>query len=124
MREKQAITEQIRKRYKKASKKEKKYILNELVQTTGDNRKYEIRILRKTSTKQVLTFVNGKSTRIRSNKCLRPKNRQGKRIYTDDIIKSLRKILAFYWYKCGKYLAIIIREQMPYIQVHKKPNFK
>ena len=64
-----------------------------------------------------------KSVKIRADKRLRPKNRQGKKIQTDDVIKALRKIWAFYWYKCGKYLSVIIREQMPYPLKHKKPNF-
>jgi hypothetical protein len=37
---------------------------------------------------------------------------------------SLRKIRAFYRYKRGKYLAPVIREQMPYLETHRKPGFR
>ena len=66
MKEKQAVTGQVRERYRKASKKEKKVILNELVQTTGYNRKYVIRVFNKTEIKQVITFMNGKVSKNQS----------------------------------------------------------
>jgi hypothetical protein len=31
--------------------------------------------------------------------------------------------MAFYWYRCGKYLAPIIREHMPFLETHRKPHF-
>ena len=116
MKEKQAVTRQNRNRYKRASKKEKSIILNEFIQTTGyTNRKYAIRILNKREVTEVLS--------IKDRKQERPKNRKGKRIYKDEVIRCLRKLWAFYWYKCGKYLAPIIREQMPFLVLHRKPDF-
>jgi hypothetical protein len=44
----------------------------------------------------------------------RPANRKGKRIYTDEAIRCLRLVWTFFWYKCGKILAPLMREQMPY----------
>ena len=123
MREKQAVTRQNRDRYKKASKKEKTLILSEFVKTTGYNRKYALRILNKSGISEVLTIADGKPVKLKKEKKKRPKNRQGKRIYTDEVIACLRKLWAFYWYKCGKYLAPIIREHMPYLQAHRKPDF-
>jgi len=123
MKEKQAVTRQNRDRYRLASKKDKTLILNEFVQTTGYNRKYAIRALRKHSISEVLTVVDGKPVILKPEKKKRPKNRKGKRIYTDEVICCLRKIWVFYWYKCSKYLAPILREQMPYLEAHRKPNF-
>jgi hypothetical protein len=40
MQEKKALTNEVSKRYRKAGKKEKSLILDELVKTTGYNRKY------------------------------------------------------------------------------------
>ena len=124
MREKQAVTRQNRDRYRRASKKEKTLILNEFVQTTGYNRKYAVRVLRKQDVTEALTVVGGKRVRLKPEKKNRPKNRQGKRIYNDEVIHRLRKIWAFFWYKCGKYLALIIREQMPFLEAHRKPDFR
>jgi len=45
MQEKKALTREISKRYQKAEKKEKTEILNELVKTTGYNRKYILHVL-------------------------------------------------------------------------------
>jgi hypothetical protein len=124
MREKQAVAKEVRGRYRRASKKEKTVILNEFIKTAGyTNRKYAIRILGKREVTEVLTVVNGKPVKCKPVKQERPKNRKGKRIYTDEVIGCLRKLWAFYWYKCGKYLAPVIREQMPFLETHRKPNF-
>ena len=125
MREKQAVTRHNRDRYQRASKKEKTVILNEFIKTTGyTNRKYAIRILSKRDMTEVLTTADGTPVKYKPVKRERPKNRKGKRIYTDEVIGCLRKLWAFYWYKCGKYLATIIREQMPFLEIHRKPNFR
>jgi hypothetical protein len=44
----------------------------------------------------------------------RPANRKGKR-YTDEVITSLRLVWTFFWYKCGKILAPLMRQQMQYL---------
>ena len=124
MREKQAVAKEIRSRYRRASKSEKTVILNEFIKTAGyTNRKYAIRILAKREVTEVMTIADGKPVKYKPVKRERPKNRKGKRIYTDEVIGCLRKLWAFCWYKCGKYLAPIIREQMPFLEMHRKPNF-
>jgi hypothetical protein len=45
MQEKKALTREVSKRYQKAGKKEKTAILDELVKTTGYNRKYVLHVL-------------------------------------------------------------------------------
>jgi hypothetical protein len=121
---KKEVVEQIRNRYQKATRKEKTAILNEFIKTTGyTNKKYAIRKLSKKSIKESIIIAGGKAVRIKPDNRQRPKNRQGKKIYTEEVISSLRKIWAFYWYKCGKDLAPIIREQMPFLEIHRKPHF-
>jgi hypothetical protein len=39
----------------------------------------------------------------------RPVNRKGKRIYTDEVFAAFRVVRAFFWYKCGKILAPLMR---------------
>jgi hypothetical protein len=45
----------------------------------------------------------------------RPSNRKGKRIYTDEVINALRLVWVFFWFKCGKILAPLMRQQMAHI---------
>ncbi|MDR2094258.1 MAG: hypothetical protein LBP76_01915 [Treponema sp.] len=63
MKEKQAVTGQIRSRYQNAQRKEKSAILNECIQLTGYNRKYALRIL---NTPQALP-LRGQRRRSNSN---------------------------------------------------------
>ena len=115
MREKQAVTRQVRSRYLKAGRKEKSAILDEFIKITGyKNRKYALRLLNKPQAPQALLVVKGKTVKLKPRK-KRPANRKGKKIYTDEVIASLRLIWAFFWYKCGKLLAPLIRQQMPFI---------
>jgi hypothetical protein len=120
MKEKQAVTRQVRSRYRQAGRKEKSAILDEFIRITGyKNRKYALRILNKPQAPQAILVVKGKAVKLKPPK-KRPVNRTGKKIYTDEAIISLRLIWAFFWYKCGRtegsqLLAPLIRQQMDYI---------
>ena len=61
-----------------------------------------------------MVYVNGKPVKLKPEK-KRPSNRKRKRIYTDDVIVAVRLVWMFFWYKCGKILAPLIRQQMEYI---------
>ena len=114
MQEKKAVTGEYKPRYQKASKKEKKAILDEFTTLTGYHRKSAVRLLNTKPVKQVMVYVNGKAVKIKPEK-KRSSNRKGKRIYTDDVIAALRLVWTFFWYKCGKILAPLMRQQMVYI---------
>jgi len=114
MKEKQAVTREYRPRYQKASKKEKKALLDEFTKLTGYHRKSAVRMLCAKQVKQVILYRKGKAVKVKPEK-KRPANRKGKRVYTDDVIKCLRHVWAFFWYKCGKILAPLMRRQMHYI---------
>ncbi|MDR1094864.1 MAG: transposase family protein [Spirochaetaceae bacterium] len=112
MKQKQAVTRQIRSRYLQAGRKEKSAILDEFIKITGyKNRKYALRILNKPQAPQALLVGNGKAVKLKPQK-KRPPNRTGKKIYTDEVITSLHLIWAFFWYKCGKLLVPLMRQQM------------
>ena len=121
MNQKKAVTREYMPRYQKASKKEKKEILNEFIKLTGYHRKSAVRLLNAKPVKQVMIYVKGKPILIKPEK-KRPSNRKGKRIYTDEVINVLRLVWTFFWYKCGKILAPLMRQQMEYIA--KWPAFK
>jgi hypothetical protein len=121
MREKQALTREVRPRYQKAAREEKKAILAEYLENTGYNRKYALRVLNERPAKELLLVRGGKAVRIKPEK-KRRKKRAGRKVYTEDVIASLRLIWIFFWNKCGKILAPLMREQMEYIA--EWPAFK
>ena len=114
MKEKKAVTREYGPRYHKASKKEKKTLLDEFIRLTGYHRKSAVRLLGAKPVKQVLLYVDGKPVKLKPQK-KRPSNRKGKRVYTDEVIKCLRLVWTFFWFKCGKILAPLMRQQMRYI---------
>jgi hypothetical protein len=115
MKEKQAVARQVRSRYQKAGQKEKSAVLDEFIKITGyRNRKYAPRILNQPRTPQALLVVKGKTVKLKPSK-KKPANRAGKKIYSHQVIVSLRLIRAFFWYKCGKLPAPVMRQQMDYI---------
>ena len=114
MNERKALTREISKRYQKAGKKEKSTILDELVKTTGQNRKYLIHVL-VTWGKTATVFTQGKITRLTASPHKRRKGGGRKPIYTDEFVSVLQHIWVFFWFRCGKILAPFMRHQMKYL---------
>jgi hypothetical protein len=114
MKEKKAVAREYKPRYQKATKKEKKTILDEFTRLTGYHRKSAVRLLGAKPVKQVLVYIDSKPVKVKPEKS-RPSNRKGKRIYTDEVISALRLVWTFFWFKCGKILAPLMRQQMQYI---------
>jgi hypothetical protein len=114
MKEKKAVTREYLSRYQKASKKEKNSLLDEFTTLTAYHRKSAIRLLSAKPIKQVVLLVGGKTVKLKPER-KRPANRKGKRIYSDEAIEALRKVWAFFWFKCGKILAPLMRQQMNHI---------
>ena len=114
MKEKQAVTREYKGRYQKTTKKEKKALLDEFIKLTGYHRKYAVRLLGAKPTKQVMFYTDGKAVKLKPEK-KRPSNRKGKRIYNDEVIACLRLVWRFFWFKCGKILAPLMRQQMSFI---------
>ena len=105
MREKKAVTHATKKRYKKASKREKARILDEFVQLTGYTRCYASYVLRDLHRRRVRATPQ-KVTRKRE------------RIYDDEVRSALTRI----WYICdcicGKRLAPYLAEIVPVLERH------
>lgn len=93
MKERQAVTKEIRKRYKGAKKKEKTLMIDEFTKLTGYNRSYATRILRKSLKR---------GGRVRS-----ARERPG--IYSDTL-PALRRIWAVSDMICGKRLHPVLPE--------------
>ena len=115
MKEKKALTREVSKRYQKAGKKEKSLILNELVETTGYNRKYILHILANWG-KTTGVCLNGEPVILKSSPCKRQKGGGRKPKYSGNFIIVLRKIWGFFSFRCGKILAPFMREQMGFLE--------
>jgi transposase InsO family protein len=114
MKEKQAVTRELKSRYQKATKKEKRALLDEFTRLTGYHRKSAVRLLSARPAKTLLLYADGMAVKLKPGR-KRPANRKGKRVYTDEVIAALALVWTFFWYKCGKILAPLMRSQMRYI---------
>jgi hypothetical protein len=114
MRQKKAVTREYRPRCQKAAKKEKQALLDEFTRLTGCHRKSAVRLLNARPVREVLVTVDGKPVKLKPEK-KRPANRKGKRTCSDEVIAALKVVWAFFWYKCGKILAPLMRQQMRHI---------
>jgi hypothetical protein len=98
------LTKEYAQRYRQATqKKEKTHILDEFLAATGYwQRKYAIKLLRHSDTVK-LALITGRTVKLKSARAKRPGNRKGKPKYDDCVIAVLKKIWAFYWWKCIGY---------------------
>ena len=101
MQHKKVLTREISKRYQKAEKKEKTKILDELVKTTGYNRKYILHVLANWETTTTVT-LDRKTVKLKASPNKRKKGGGRKPIYNDEFVTVLRNIWVFFWYRCGK----------------------
>jgi hypothetical protein len=115
LKEKKAITGEVSKRYQKSGKKEKSVILNELTKTTGYNRKYVLHVLANWG-KTAAVRIGGETVRLKASPSKRRKGGGRKPKYFGDFVILLRKVWAFFSYRCGKILAPFMREQMGFLQ--------
>jgi hypothetical protein len=115
MKEKKAVTREYKPRYQKAQKKEKTVILNELVKTTGYNRKYVLHVLTNWG-KTAAVRTGGETVRLTASPQKRRKGGGRKPKYSGGFVTVLRKIGAFFSYRCGKILSPFMREQMCFLE--------
>jgi len=110
MRHKKEITAAIQTRYKKATRKQKKIILDEFVALTGYNRNYASRILRLYYGRYIGSIGKGK-TKIRYVVGKDKKHKKDRKRFYDDCTKDiLKKIWTMLDMPCGKRLAPFIPE--------------
>lgn len=100
MGERKAITKELRMRYLKVRKKQKKVILDEFCLLTGYNRSYAARALRKKDS----SGKRGTSKKKRD------------KIYREDVFVPLRKIWAILDGICGKRLVAVLPEIVPRLE--------
>ena len=113
MRQKKAVTRELRDRYSKSSKKEKTIILNGFIQLTRYNRSYAARILR---LKEVLGYMHIEGKRVRLVRDNRKIKRKKKKIYDEGVLVALKEIWKIGDYICSKRLAPYLSEIIPVLE--------
>ena len=117
MQEKKSLTRETSKWYQQGGKKEKTRILDEFVKTTGYNRKYALHILANWG-KTATVILDGETVKLKAAPKKRRKGGGRKPVYSGECVVALRKIWAFFWYRCGKILSPFMREQMEFLEPH------
>src|SRR4030042_4492646 len=115
MNEKKAITREVSKRYKKASKGEKRVILNEFTSSTGYNRCYASHILSNWG-KRLIIRLRGDLISVVIGERREKIKRKKARVYGKDVDDVLQKLWVISDYLCGKSLAYFIRESLPSLE--------
>lgn len=111
MSEKKSITREVSKRYKKASKSEKKLILNEFTASTGYNRCYASHILSNWG-KKLIIRLRGELVSVVIGERREKIKRNRPRVYGKEVDEALEKLWAISDYLCGKRLAYFIRDSL------------
>jgi len=120
MRHRKAISAETRKRYAKATKKEKTIILDQFTAITGYNRCYASQIL-SVKKEKVLGYITtgGKRIKFVAEK-KKKKKRKKARIYTYDVFLALRRIWTIFDFICSRRLAPFMAEAVKKLEKHKE----
>ena len=113
MRERRSVAKVMAARYRKATKREKGGLLDELIALTGYNRRYAIGLL----CGQGKAIKVGRRLRLVGD-LRRATQRRRPRIYDGVVLEWLKKIWAILDFVCGKRLAAIIPEVVPVLERH------
>jgi len=107
MRERKAVTAVLRTRYRRASKKQKGRLLDELVGLTGYNRRYAAALLGERG---------ASAARLRER--VERRARQRPRLYDAPVLEALRHIWVIMDCICGKRLAAVLPETITVLERH------
>jgi len=120
MRQKKAVTKELKKRYSKATKKKKSIMLDEFCATTGYNRSYASWIL-KIKKDRVLGYMKTGGRRIKFVAAKAKAKKKGRpRIYTYDVFLALKRIWVIFDFICSKRLAPFMAEAVAKLKKHKE----
>jgi hypothetical protein len=107
MQERKAVTAVLRTRYRRASKKQKGRLLDEVVGLTGYNRRYAAALLGERG-----ASAAGLRERVE------PRARQRRRVYDAAVLAALRRVWAIMDGICGKRLAAVLPETVAVLERH------
>ena len=115
-----ALTKEVGSRYIKATKKEKKKILDEFCATTNYRRVYAARILRLSPGRVIgRSKTKGKKIKYIIGKARKVKRARSK-IYTYDVFLALKKIWTIFDFICSKRLKPFMAEAIEKLTKHKE----
>ena len=112
MGERRALTEQVARRYRSASRKDKTVILGEFVEATGYTRKYAIHLLNSWGRTRVVR-IDGQTVRLVVGRPRRTQRRTRPRRYDQEVLKALRQIWYVFDFMCAKRLVVVLRTMLP-----------
>jgi hypothetical protein len=115
MRQKKAVTKELKDRYQRSSKKGKTHILNEFIQLTRYNRCYACQILN-IKNEKVLGYLNMAGKRIKYVADNRKIKRKKKKIYDKKVLNALKELWKICDYICSKRLAPYLKEIIPVLE--------
>ena len=120
MRQKKAVTKELKDRYQRASKKEKTIMLDEFIRLTRYNRCYACQVLNMKKEK-VLGYLNiaGKRIKYVADKKMK---REKKRFYDKEVFIALKRTWIICDYICSKRLAPFLSEIIPVLEKYGEIN--
>ena len=120
MREKQAVTRELARRYVRARRSAKAAIVDQVVSLAGYNRSYATWLLRTYARQVVLPQAYGPAVICEAaDKGLRPA-RARPRIYDERVLAALRRVWLIADCICGKRLAPFLGELVPILERHEE----
>jgi len=120
MREKQAVTRELARRYVRAKRRAKAAIIDQVVSLAGYNRSYATWLLRTYARQVILPQAHGPAVICKAaGKELRP-TRARPRIYDEQVLAALKRVWSIADCICGKRLAPFLGELVPILERHEE----
>lgn len=119
MSEKQAITRELADRYRRAGRKAKGAILDQVVDLTGYSRCYATQALRDYGRRVPLGVEAGKEPSARPGGVVSAK-RARPRVYDERVVSALKQVWRIAGGICGKRLAPFLAELVPILERHEE----
>ena len=107
-----SLTDQVARRYRAASKQEKRIILGEFVESTGYRRKYAIHLLNSWGRARWVRS-DGKLVKLVVGRPRRRPTRSRPKRYDQAVLAALQPIWYLFDCMCGKRLVVVLRTMLP-----------
>lgn len=120
MREKQAVTKELARQYKRADRKTKAAIIDQVIGLTGYNRSYATRLLRAGGRRVRLPRSGGPALILETAGSSRARLRARPRIYGERVLVALKRVWQIEDAICGKRLAPFLGELVPVLERHEE----
>jgi len=120
MHEKQAVTKELARHYRRADRKQKQAIIDQVVDLAGYNRSYATWLLRTCGRKVMLPSLSEPALVVEAARCGQARRRARPRIYDEPVRTALKRVWRIMDYICGKRLAPFLPELVPILERHEE----